>query len=72
MIDSGSNGPSGVSPGTRHFTPKHASWLNQIECWFSILGRQDDLAAKLDAYVAWYLETDQPFRWADAGRKPRR
>ena len=57
---------------TRHFTPKHASWLNQIECWLSTLGRQDDLAAKLDAYVAWYLETDQPFRWADAGRKPRR
>jgi transposase len=24
---------------TRHFTPKHASWLNQIECWFSILSR---------------------------------
>jgi transposase len=58
---------------TRHFTPKHASWLNQIECWFSILGRhvlargsftsQDDLAAKVDAYVEWYLKTDQPFRW---------
>jgi len=25
---------------TRHFTPKHASWLNPVECWFSILGRQ--------------------------------
>lgn len=47
---------------TRHFTPKHASWLNRIECWFSILGRQvltrgsftstDDLAAKIDSYVA--------------------
>ena len=59
---------------SRHFTPKHASWLNQIECWFSILGRQvlargsftstDDLAAKIDAYVAWYLGTDQPFRWS--------
>jgi transposase len=21
-----------------HFTPTHASWLNQVECWFSILG----------------------------------
>jgi transposase len=59
---------------TRHFTPKHASWLNQIECWFSILGRQvlsrgsftstDDLAAKIDRYVAWYLATDHPFRWS--------
>src|SRR3974390_1876830 len=23
-----------------HFTPTHASWLNQIECWFSILSRR--------------------------------
>ena len=59
---------------TRHFTPKHASWLNQIECWFSILGRQllargsftsqADLAAKIDAYVAWYLQNDRPFKWS--------
>jgi transposase len=59
---------------TRHFTPKHASWLNQIERWFSILARHvlargsfnstDDLAAKIDAYVAWYLATDRPFRWS--------
>ncbi|HVS61303.1 MAG TPA: IS630 family transposase [Gemmatimonadaceae bacterium] len=59
---------------TRHFTPKHASWLNQIECWFSILGRhvlargsftsQEELAAKVDAYVEWYLKTDQPFHWS--------
>ena len=59
---------------TRHFTPKHASWLNQIECWFSILGRQllargsfsskEDLAAKIDAYVAWYLQNDRPFKWS--------
>ena len=25
---------------TFHFTPKHASWLNQIEIWFSILVRK--------------------------------
>ena len=58
----------------RHFTPKHASWLNPIECWFSILGRHvlargsftslDDLAAKVHAYVEWYLKTDQPFHWS--------
>ena len=56
------------------YLPKHSSWLNQIECWFSILTRQllargsftptDDLAAKIDAYVAWYLQTDRPFRWS--------
>jgi transposase len=22
-----------------HFTPTHSSWLNQVECWFSILSR---------------------------------
>jgi transposase len=59
---------------TRHFTPKHASWLNQIECWFSILARHvlargsftstDDLAAKIDAYVAWYLRAERPFHWS--------
>jgi transposase len=59
---------------TRHFTPKHASWLNQIECWFSILNRHvlargsftstDDLAAKIEAYVAWFLGTDRPFHWS--------
>ena len=58
----------------RHFTPKHASWLNEMECWFSILGRhvlargsftsKEDLAAKVDAYVAWYLKTDRPFHWS--------
>jgi transposase len=59
---------------TQHFTPKHASWLNQIECWFSILGPRvlsrgsftslEDLEAKLDAYVAWHIKTGQPFEWS--------
>ena len=30
-----------MHPAVRfHFTPTHASWLNQIEVWFSILSRQ--------------------------------
>ncbi len=59
---------------TRHFTPKHASWLNQIECWFSILQRRvitrgsfsstHHLAERINAYVLWHLRTDQPFRWS--------
>lgn len=59
---------------TRHFTPKHASWLNQIECWFSILQRRviargsfrslEDLAEQINAYVLWHLRTDQPFHWS--------
>lgn len=24
----------------------------------------DDLAAKIDAYVRWYLKSDRPFRWS--------
>jgi hypothetical protein len=72
---------------TRHFTPKHASWLNQIECWFSILDRRvltrgsfistDDLAAKIDAYVAWHIKFGEPLMrrnrsagvFAEAGRR---
>ncbi len=68
------SGSTSIRAGPIRFTPKHASWLNQIECWFSILARHilrrgsftstDELAAKIDAYVAWYLETDRPFRWS--------
>ncbi len=55
----------------RHFTPKHASWLNQIECVFGILQRHvitrgsftstEELREKLYAYISWYNQTDQPF-----------
>jgi transposase len=57
-----------------HYTPKHASWLNQIELWFSILVRKllkrgnflsvSDLKAKVLAFVEYYNQTmAQPFRW---------
>jgi hypothetical protein len=59
---------------TRHFTPKHASWLNQIECMFSILDRRvlargsflskDALREDLYAYMCWHNQTDQPFEWS--------
>jgi transposase len=59
---------------TRHFTPKHASWLNQIECMFGILHRRvlargsftstDDLRDKIYAYMLWHNQTDQPFHWS--------
>lgn len=59
---------------TRHFTPKHASWLNQIECMFGILERRvltrgsftskDDLRDKIYAYMLWHNRTDQPFHWS--------
>jgi len=56
-----------------HFTPTYASWLNQIECWFSILSGQSlkgasftgvaQLRAHIDAFVARYNQTARPFAW---------
>ena len=56
-----------------HRTPKHASWLNQIEMWFSILTRQllytaefadtCDLAAAIIDYVDDYNTRAKPFKW---------
>ena len=62
-----------------HFTPKHASWLNQIEMWFSILARKvirrgnfrslDDLRAKLSTFIETFNETlAKPFRWTYTGK----
>jgi hypothetical protein len=64
---------------TFHFTPRHASWLNQIEIWFSILVRQvirrgnfsskGDLKAKIEAFVAYFNKVlSKPFRWTYAGK----
>lgn len=57
-----------------HFTPKHCSWLNQIEIWFSILARkvirrghfisQQDLRHKIRAFIRYFNDTmAKPFRW---------
>ena len=56
-----------------HFTPTHASWLNQIEIWFSLLWRQAlrglsctsprQVRQAIDAYIAAYCETAHPFEW---------
>lgn len=57
-----------------HYTPKHASWMNQIEIWFSILTRKvlkrgnftsiDDLKAKVLAFIDYYnLSMAKPFKW---------
>jgi hypothetical protein len=54
-------------------TPVHASWLNQIEVFFSILSRKalagrsfatpDDLAARVLSFQDWYNQTATPFNW---------
>ena len=56
-----------------HYTPTHASWLNQIEIWFSILSRKslsgasfqtvDQLKAHLDSFIASYNDEARPFAW---------
>ncbi len=62
-----------------HFTPKHASWLNQIEIWFSILARKllrrssfaskSELRTKIEQFIAYFNRTmAKPFRWTYAGK----
>jgi transposase len=57
-----------------HYTPTNASWLNQIEIWFSILSRRAlknrsftsprQLREVIDRFLKGYNEKAQPFRWA--------
>ena len=61
-----------------HNTPTHASWLNQIELFFSILQRRllrygefrsvDDLAHQILAFIDNHNRTATPFRWTYDGR----
>ena len=54
-----------------HFTPTHASWLNQIELWFSIYARKiirrgvfdskEDLVAKTLEFIELYNKKAKPF-----------
>ena len=57
-----------------HYTPKHASWMNQIEIWFSILARKllkrgtftskEDLKEQLLRFINYFNETmAKPFKW---------
>jgi transposase len=60
------------------FTPTHASWLNQIEIFFSILWRrllkhgiftsEVDLAEQMLAYIETYNQTAKPFKWTYTGK----
>jgi transposase len=59
-----------------HFTPTHASWLNQIEIWFSILEGKSltgasftsiaQLKKHIDDFIAAYNATAKPFAWTKA------
>jgi hypothetical protein len=60
------------------YVPKHTSWLNQIEIWFSILVRRllkhgsftsvQDLQDRILAFIAYFNQTAKPFRWTYTGR----
>lgn len=61
-----------------HRTPTHASWLNQVELFFSIMQRRllrhgefesvDDLATKVITFINDYNKRAKPFRWTYDGR----
>lgn len=61
-----------------YYTPKHASWMNQVEIWLSILVRKllkrgnflslDDLRDQILAFITYYNATmAKPIKWTDTG-----
>jgi transposase len=61
------------------YTPKHSSWLNQVEIWFSILARRvlrrgnftskEDLRTKILAFIDYFNDVlAKPFRWTFTGQ----
>ena len=61
-----------------YYTPKHASWMNQVEIWLSILVRKllkrgnfitlDDLRDQILAFIAYYNRTmAKPIKWTYTG-----
>ena len=61
------------------YTPKHCSWLNQVELWFSILARRllkrasfrsiGELRRRLVEFIEYFnMVLAKPFKWTYAGR----
>lgn len=61
------------------YTPKHCSWLNQVEIWFGILSRRllkrgqfkstDELKERILKFIEFFNETlAKPFRWTYIGK----
>jgi len=56
-----------------HYTPTYASWLNQVEIWFSIITQRairrgtfrsvNDLVANIEHFVRNYNKNSRPFVW---------
>jgi hypothetical protein len=62
-----------------HYTPKHGSWLNQIEIWFGVLSRRllrrgefcsvQELAERMLAFIDYYNRHDaHPYEWTYTGK----
>ncbi len=60
------------------YTPKHASWMNPVEIWLSILVRKllkrgnfpslDDLRDQILAFIDYYNRTmAKPIKWTSTG-----
>lgn len=64
-----------------HYTPTHASWLNQIEIWFSKLSRSalkrasfssvKQVRQAITAFIKAHNEHAQPFEWKKADVRPK-
>lgn len=61
------------------YTPKHTSWLNQIEIWFSILVKKllkrssfktvEEMTEKIKEFIDYFNRTmAKPFKWTYRGR----
>jgi transposase len=61
------------------YTPKHCSWLNQVEIWFSILSRRllkrgnftstEDLKQRILSFIEFFNQhLAKPFRWTYIGK----
>jgi transposase len=61
-----------------HYTPKHGSWLNQVELWFGIMTRRvlrygnfhdtDELVEEITGFIdTWNEKEAHPFRWTYQG-----
>ena len=62
-----------------HYTPKHCSWMNQIEIWFGILMKKvikrgnftstEDLKTQLLSFIDYFNRTmAKPFKWTYKGK----
>lgn len=60
------------------YTPKHCSWMNQIEIWFSIISKKllkrlncasiNDLKEEVMGFISFFNKTAKPFKWTYEGK----